>query len=129
MTFRLTRRRLILSLAAALAPVGLVSFAWTNFPSLRRAAVESLLTDIAGARTIGLRYLALAPDEADRTALASALFSGFSESPASPIEFTELRSTLAAQRDRDFAAGDTVVIGGWILARTEARLCALAALS
>jgi hypothetical protein len=129
MTFRLTRRRFILSLAAMLAPVGLVSFAWTNFPSLRRAAIESLLSDIAGARAIGLRYLALAPEEADRAALAAALFSGFAEPPASPIEFARLRRTLAAQRDRDFAAGDTVVIGGWILARTEARLCALATLS
>lgn len=129
MTFRLSRRRFILSLAAALAPVGLVGFAWTNFPSLRRAALESLLSDISGARAIGVRYLALAPEEANRTALAASLFSGFSEPPGSPIEFARLRSTLATQRDRDFAAGDTVVIGGWILARTEARLCALAALA
>jgi len=129
MTFRLSRRRFILSLAAALAPVGLVGFAWTNFPALRRAALESLLTDMSGARAIGVRYLALAPEEADRAELAASLFSGFSEPPGSPIEFTRLRGTLAARRDRDFASGDTVVIGGWILARTEARLCALAALA
>jgi hypothetical protein len=129
MTFRLSRRSFILSIAATLAPVGLVGFAWTNFPILRRAALESLLTDIAGARAIGLRYLAIAPEEADRAALAALLFSGFSEPPGSPIEFARLRGTLAEQRDRDFAAGDTVVIGGWIVARTEARLCALAALA
>jgi hypothetical protein len=36
---------------------------------------------------------------------------------------------LADRRRHDFAAGDTVIIGGWILARTEARLCALATLA
>jgi hypothetical protein len=129
MTLRMSRRRFVLSMAAALAPLSLVGFAWTRFPALRRTALEGLLSDIAGARVIGLRYLAMAPEEADRALLAAELFSGYSDAPSNPIEFDRLRQTLAARRERDFAAGDTVVIGGWILARSEARLCALATLA
>lgn len=46
--------------------------------------------------------------------------------PAEPVAID--RSWRDAIR-RDFAAGETVHVEGWILSRTEARLCALAALS
>jgi hypothetical protein len=36
---------------------------------------------------------------------------------------------LRARCRQDFARGDTVLIDGWVLARTECRLCALVALS
>lgn len=35
---------------------------------------------------------------------------------------------LAVSRDRDFRDDDLVIIDGWLLARTEARLMALVAL-
>jgi len=129
MALRLSRRHFILSMLAALAPVSVLGFAWTHFPAARRAALESLLSDIDGARAIGARYLAMVPEEGDHAMLAAELFSGATQPLGTPIAFDKLRQTLAARRERDFASGDTIIIGGWIVARTEARLCALATLA
>ena len=40
----------------------------------------------------------------------------------------ELRSEIRAKISDDFSAGRTVLVEGWVLGDTEARLCALAAL-
>jgi hypothetical protein len=128
MSHALSRRRFILSLVATLAPLSLIGFAWIRFPQFRHAVVVSLLSDVPGARVLGARYLRMAPEEADGAALAAELFSHLAEQPGTAIQFAEIGRTLAERRERDFAAGDTVIVGGWILARTEARLCALAAL-
>jgi hypothetical protein len=40
----------------------------------------------------------------------------------------ELRKLVSDRRTADFAHGDCVVIDGWVLTRTEARLLALAAI-
>ena len=40
----------------------------------------------------------------------------------------QLKSLLARRLKEDFAAGNTVTVDGWVISRTEARLCALAAL-
>ncbi len=114
---------------ATLAPLSVVGFAWAHFPAFRRAGLDGLLSDLDGARAIGSRYLAMVPEECDCTMLAAELFSGAAQPPGAPIEFDKLRQTLAARRERDFASGDTIIIGGWIVARTEARLCALATLA
>jgi len=37
----------------------------------------------------------------------------------------EIRSTLNAEVKNDFQTGDTLVLNGWILSKTEARQCAL----
>ncbi len=41
---------------------------------------------------------------------------------------SDLSSQLQSRIERDFAEGHTVVLDGWILARTEARQCALVSL-
>lgn len=41
----------------------------------------------------------------------------------------ELATALRARVHTDFATGQTLQVHGWLLSRTEARLCALAALS
>ncbi len=41
--------------------------------------------------------------------------------------FVVLRAHAAARIRADFAAGRTVTLGGWVLAQTEARLCAVSA--
>jgi hypothetical protein len=124
MTLRLTRRGFVLSILA-LAPIALVGTAWIRFPTFRRAAIESLLSNIGGARQIGARYLDLAPEDSDPVALAARVFGAAGHPPQNPRDIAALRQAISVQRERDFATGDTVIIDGWILARTEARLCAL----
>ena len=85
---------------------------------------------LEAARAIGLAYLKVAPDEEDpailqrriRTAISAVIEPGDSATSAS------LTRALGDQIRRDFAKGDIVAVRGWMLARTEARLCALMAL-
>jgi hypothetical protein len=44
------------------------------------------------------------------------------------VEREALHRALRARNSEDFAAGRVVRLDGWVLAATEARLCALAAL-
>lgn len=124
----MSRRRLLFAAAA------LMSFplAWVvgKTPSSRhRTIAETLLHDLDGARAIGMRYLANAPEERDAGFLARELFDRIGGVPRTAPERAAARRMIAARRARDFATSDTVLIDGWILARSEARLCALAALS
>jgi len=72
----------------------------------------------ASARAIGERYLRTGPDAGALRAARLLL------RPAANRN-QRIRARIAA----DFAAGDVVILDGWVLAATEARLCALAALS
>jgi hypothetical protein len=44
---------------------------------------------------------------------------------SAPSRTDELKVHLAQLRQRDFEYGEIAVVDGWILARTEARACAL----
>lgn len=127
----LPRRRFLSAIAAiaTIAPVVLTGAGWLRLGRWlsvpARAGLAGLLPNPAVARAIGLSYLAQAPGEADRSALTAQVFGGAEETGSA----SGIRRTLAAKRDRDFAEGDTVVLDGWIVARTEARFCALIALS
>lgn len=90
---------------------GLLSAAWSN---------------PGGAQSIGRDYLAQAPEEADPERLNALLFE---EETSSSLAPDDLRARVQRLRTRDFEAGDTVFVRGWLLSRTEARLCALAALA
>jgi len=81
-------------------------------------SVVSLFSNLRSARAIGAAYLRSYP--ADR--LDTSIF---------PIGLspTERRSTIAAQVRDDFASSRVVSVDGWMLARTEAQLCALAYLT
>lgn len=122
----MSRRRLLLSLAAASVPSALAGFSWMQSSWLRRATVEMLLGNVADAREIGARYLAAVPEDADPARLAAQLFQGMQDVPYAPAEWAALRRRIRERLQQDFASGDTLIVDGWILARTEARLCALA---
>ena len=111
-------RRTLLAVALALA-----------VPFRRSAAEGALPARLAGlfrhpdsARAVGAAYLRQNPDEADAERLAALLGPdlGESEGPA-------LASRLAARQRADFTTGRTVVVEGWVLSLTEARICALLA--
>jgi hypothetical protein len=119
------RRRFLLGLGLGVMAATLAATGWAKPTWMRRAVVQELIGDLKGVRAIGARYLALAPEERDAARLARLLFAGIAEARRPFAGVDALRRAIGAHRERDFAAGDTVLVDGWILARTEARLCAL----
>ena len=120
------RRHVVVSLVAALVPWPLAVSAASQ--ASRRPLLEALLPHMAAARKVGERYLALAPTERCTRRLTAALF-GALDHPSAADALPHLRQIVETRRQQDFARGDTVILDGWLLARTEARLCALAAMA
>jgi hypothetical protein len=89
------------------------------------AQLRALMRNSRLAAILGRAYRAAYPAEADADTLTSLLCRdlGLSEAPAPRRQ--QLLATLDARIRAQFGAGETVVIHGWVLARTEARLCAL----
>lgn len=81
------------------------------------AAVGRLLSHRASAAAIGRAYLAVSPGEASADRLRALFAPGITA------------EELAAQVQTDFSIGRIVVIKGWALSLTEARACALVALT
>lgn len=77
---------------------------------------------------IGRLYLRGRPDEQSADWLAERLFDTGLSRPFDPAGFRDLLQRVAARRARDFVEDDLVVLNGWALPRTEARLLALIAL-
>ena len=94
--------------------------------------LTTLVPHPESARLIGAAYLAAKPQEADVMTLIKLLCSdlngsGLNGRPQSPPR-AQLRGQLAARRSDDFSEGRIVRVKGWIIANTEARLCALVSL-
>lgn len=126
---RIGRRTMIVSAAMALLALEIPGVAGV----FRKAGVtdgdplSSFWSDADGARAIGRDYLAQAPEEADPKRLGAFLVEG--EGSLSSLSPRELRARIGQRRTLEFQRGDTVLVRGWLLSRTEARLCALAALA
>ncbi len=97
-------------------------------PSFVAAALASL-RDRASAREVGSAYLAAHPGQG-RPQIVAALREALGIPAAAPVFG---RRAMAFKIDRarsdDFGAGRVIELDGWILSRTEAQLCALAALA
>lgn len=77
---------------------------------------------------VGARYLATAPEEASVDRLTELV----GVDPAVSDDRAALEAEIPRVRDQiadEFEREETVRVDGWYLARTEARLCALIALS
>lgn len=123
---RLTRRGFLA--AAGLAAVGGGGFVYRVWasggfnPDLEQTAeVAKLLAELAPARRIGRAYLAENPNEASEETLVRLL------AKDGVRDDTQARLSANARRAvrRDYDSGRTVLVQGWMLSRTEARLCAL----
>jgi len=112
----MNRRTLLRTISAGILFATLPS-GWFpgNFRATRRA-LEAM-------RHVGFLYLEEAPEEADAGRLKQ--LTGIRTPITDPSWVLRFRD----QKRAEFSAGDTVLIDGWILARCEARLCALAALA
>ena len=89
--------------------------------------LAGFLDDSVEVRRLGTEYLSRYPEEADRDALVPLLFAGLDLFPFR-VEAERLHESFHRQIGADFENGRTLRFGGWILSRTELRLCALAEL-
>jgi hypothetical protein len=130
---RRIRRRTFLLGAAGLG----VSLAWWYGPSPfrgeflpRSERLASLLEHVDGARTVGREYLRQVPAEASPGVLAARVAERLPGGLATVDTASDglLRELLLSAVAEDFRDLRTMELDGWVLARTEARLCALAAL-
>jgi hypothetical protein len=92
--------------------------------------LTGVLSRPASAARVGRAYLRAHPAEASAARLLDGLTAGWPERGAQleRLSTAQLRRRLRAAVRADFAAGRTVVVRGWVLAASEARLLGLAAL-
>ena len=85
---------------------------------------------LASARAIGFKYLQVAPDEASvgilRRLIAGAVV--ISDAETGRLTDTAVARSFHQRIRTDFESGNIVSVGGWVLSRTESRLCAMIAL-
>jgi hypothetical protein len=125
---RISRRFLLhgsaLSAIAASVSLGMrhfLSFAPApDDATLIEVSLRELFADPEAARLVGARYLCGHGDEASPARLHALLFAG--APPSSAICFA---GWMVERRSFEFGSEDVVVVAGWLLARSEARLCAL----
>lgn len=106
---------------AAAAPAGPLS------PGSIKTAIEPLFSDPESARALGRRYLERFPERANFALLLG--HSGLTVRHGQPPQGMDWSiAAIDQRRKQDFLAGHTVILDGWMLARSEASLCALLAL-
>jgi hypothetical protein len=126
----MTRRKFLLSgtlitgvFASLTTPYGLPRSRSARVFSLAKANIEhslrELFSDIDAARGLGKRYMDLYPREAQRIVLLDKLLL------SAPGTSRELKTIISREREYDFRDNRTIIIDGWLLARTEVEVCAL----
>lgn len=119
----MNRRQFTLTLAGC-SVLGLSGFIQTHPIPANSSIVSRLFTHHDSAISLGKHYLALFPEEANYNWLMKQTL------PSSTYtDLQTLKQILKTQRQQDFYESNTVMLEGWILSRTEARLCALLALT
>jgi hypothetical protein len=125
------RRRLLKAFAAApffATPIAAGAALSETTLEARLAALAA--SNISSARSIGRAYLSLDRSEADKDDLVRAVLDRMDLAPAvlNRSNTTTLQSLIDRAIRLDFCQYDTVQLDGWVLSRTEARLCAIASL-
>lgn len=125
----LTRRRLLAALGIGLvsAPgLGLLAGAPPTADQARRLA--GLFTRPADAARVGAAYRREVPKERRLAVLVERVVAGLPGGAVTVLlrDDATLRGAVARQCHDDLVAGRVVVVDGWILAVTEARMCAVA---
>ena len=125
------RRKFILYTAISTAAVSL-PFLNCSSPDQeldKKLAMPETLAQTYDEKTImeiGQAYGKTYPDEYSISDLEKLLTKTETGKSIAGSESTEMiNSTLNAMVKKDFQTGDTVVLNGWILSKTEARQCAL----
>jgi hypothetical protein len=90
--------------------------------------LRDLFPDPAAAAGIGMRYLRSRPTERSAEGLAQQLFGHGLSVELDRQGFERLMRGVAAGRARDYREDDLIILDGWPVTCTEARLLALVAL-
>ena len=85
--------------------------------------------DQSSARAVGREYLRQTPTEASVAKLVSLICADDTEPPPSVRSRQAICDWVSPKSRDDFRSGRVVKVHGWILSVTEARLCALSAIS
>ena len=123
------RRREFLEGVLAVLLGSTLSLRCARRPELAEALAE-FYADPASAARVGAAVLRSQPGELDAEALVQAI-AGARRAQLQALARSDpagLARLLREQHRDDFAAGRVVAVEGWVLSRTEANLCALAAL-
>ena len=83
--------------------------------------IAEVFRDLEGVREIGKRWLEMNSGKSTHSQVLAELMS--EPMPQDPVDF---RRYIVDRRELDLRNDDIVIVDGWILARTEARLCARA---
>jgi hypothetical protein len=110
-------------LAGAFAFLGATAAPDPGWPRNASAVGETAARLGADAAEVGRRYLDSNAGEADRERLADLLTENLDPSAG------DLTQQMMAAVRNDFRLGQTVTVDGWLLSRTEARICAIAYLA
>lgn len=88
----------------------------------------SQITDENSIKEIGKVYGKLYPDEYSRNLLEQNLTNNGVQSVSAGSQAKDIYSFLDNNILEDFKSGNSMVLNGWVLSRTEARQCALLSL-
>lgn len=131
----MNRRLFVTGAGAVVGGLGLwpavACIRWDGHPVRRWAAqLSGVLRHQAAAGEIGRAYLRAHPSEADPERLVAGITGDWEQGPAEldRLGRDALRLRLREQIRTDFAQSRTVLVDGWVLAASEARLFGLSAL-
>jgi hypothetical protein len=127
---RTSRRRFLLGVVAVGVPVAVAPLRpWRALVRVSTPPLADLLEHRESAIAVGREYMAVSKTERTTEALLAELTAALpgGADAAKHASQAELRGMLAARIRRDFEDDVTVSLRGWIVSRTEGRLCALAA--
>lgn len=122
------RRDVLLALGGALAVVASAAPQARGHIASWRDPSPGVFRHPDSARRVGAAYLRERPHEADAERLRALLVESL-PLPDRKMAGPAARRAFAAAQRQDFADRRTVLVQGWLLSQTEARLCALAALA
>jgi len=101
----------------------------THTPPFKCPLVLSSFCDEETVRKIGLRYLALVPSENSQAELVARMSAAINRDPPDSANTAEVARQIELTAERDFRSEKILIINNWIISETEARQCALLALS
>lgn len=124
----LTNRRHVLRWMVALGTVSLVAryLSREDASGIVQRLASLLAFPGASAAAIGTAYLAVVPNERSRDLLEQLVAAAMLEDPGvtrRPID-AEVFARFEKGVRADFESSNVVSVAGWLLSRTEARLCA-----
>ena len=125
------RRRQVLALLVAVVAGGRSPAALLAVAEGMSAApiMPDMFTDPRAAERFGRAYLAAHPFEEDPDRLMQRLAAALESDEAEPPHGAEAMFMLLDRTvRRDYAHGEVIVVDGWLLSRSEARLYALSVL-